>query len=82
MYPYFWFHYLFGYLLQVDEEFRKEWAKTVFKYDSAAVSVQKGMVREAVKVESSPLYKLNWRVEYDSFKVYFDKVANQIEWRG
>ena len=82
MYPYFWFHYLFGYLLQVDEEFRKEWAKTVFKYDSAAVSVQKGMVREAVKVEFSPLYKLNWRVEYDSFKVYFDKVANQIEWRG
>ena len=70
--PYFWFHYLFGELLDTEERFRREFATSRDMPSEPAVRVQR-LLREtpdATKAEvrevarQAPVQKLDWRQEY------------------
>ena len=71
-YPYFWFHYLFGYLLAGDQKFAAEWALCtkrsatpphrmlhLFGLDGRPAPAQ---IAEAMR--AAPLHKLTWRRDY------------------
>jgi hypothetical protein len=70
--PYFWFHYLFEYLVQTDEEFRRQWlackrrsadpAHALQNLFSAPAKPTENQIRHALN--GAPVHKLNWRVEY------------------
>ena len=71
-YPYFWFHYLFGYLLQEDAEFARLWG-LCRKLDAEAPHRVQRLFSHgdapspesvAAAAHSAPLQKLNWRQAY------------------
>jgi len=71
-YPYFWFHYLFGYLLKVDAEFARLWS-LCRKVDAEAphrlqrlFSPRNSLSQQAVAAaaQAAPIQKLNWRQAY------------------
>jgi hypothetical protein len=71
-YPYFWFHYLFGYLLREDAEFARLWSLCP-KVDAEVphrlqrlFSQGSSPSAEAVAagLRAAPVQKLNWRQSY------------------
>jgi hypothetical protein len=71
-YPYFWFHYLFGYLLKEDAEFARLWG-LCRKVDAEPphrvqrlFSQGSALSREAISaaLQAAPVQKLNWRQLY------------------
>ncbi len=71
-YPYFWFHYLFGYLLQVDPTSAQHWSLCPKLSAQAPHALQALFFREpepspdmiAAAAATAPLQKLNWRHAY------------------
>lgn len=70
-YPYFWFHYLFGYLLDADPDFKSAWAKcsklSAKPPHALQVLLKKGG-HDAEEmwncfIENAPLQKLKWDLE-------------------
>lgn len=71
-YPYFWFHYLFGYLLKEDADFARLWS-LCRKVDAQAphrlqrlFSQGSSPAPEAIvaAAQAAPVQKLNWRQPY------------------
>jgi hypothetical protein len=75
-YPYYWFHYLFRHLYERDQRFRSAWDATPkFTADVPHAALRRGLcntvngaLRRDIDQRSSPLYKLNWRVEERNIK--------------
>ncbi len=82
-YPYFWFHYLFEYLIESDQEFGSHWAACKRPAAEPAVALQalfsspakpgRDQIRAALN--ASPVHKLNWRVNYPIDE--FDNVLSE-----
>jgi FkbM family methyltransferase len=71
-YPYFWFHYLFGYLIKTDEDFGNQWAACNRLAADPAHALQMlfssaarpGCDQIQAALDAAPVHKLNWRVNY------------------
>lgn len=69
-YPYFWFHYLFGRLLEIDNSLALEWRNAV-KLPAADAHILQQVAHHTIaeiqqmpvlqSLRSAPLQKLNWR---------------------
>lgn len=75
VYPYFWFHYLFGLLIGKDKLFRQEW-NSMKKYsaDIPHVLQKNGLFKPLSKQarieidnKQAPLYKLTWKYDETSY---------------
>jgi hypothetical protein len=80
LYPYFWFHYLFGYCLETSADFKNTWAECA-KISAIPTLNLQNLIRstpnptqeqfmEALK--GSPVQKLDWRLSY---KIASDSVV-------
>jgi Capsular polysaccharide synthesis protein len=75
-YPYFWFHYSFGRVIQKDVESRQIWEETK-KYTAAIphTVLYSGLlqplseeIKQHIDGKQSPLYKLSWKYNVDKYK--------------
>jgi hypothetical protein len=83
--PYFWFHYLFGYLIESDEEFGRQWmacarpsagpAHALQNLFSSTPKPSEDQIRAAL-LSGAPVHKLNWRVEYPIEQL--DEMLSQV----
>jgi hypothetical protein len=75
LFPYHWYHYLTGWLIESDEEFRQTWARMPCRAALAVHTVQRARTqdglderefRQAVPhlLGSGPVQKLNWRMDW------------------
>jgi hypothetical protein len=71
-YPYFWFHYLFGYLLKTDPDFARQWSlcrkvpAQAPHYLQALFAARRAPSPETIwtAARAAPMQKLNWRQPY------------------
>ena len=71
IYPYYWFHYLFNHLYDLDQQFRAGWDATPkFPADVPHAAHRHGLtrpiqpwLRQEIDRKVAPLYKLNWRID-------------------
>jgi Capsular polysaccharide synthesis protein len=76
VYPYFWFHYLFGRIVQKDADCMKIWERT--KKYSADIPLKllysgyfqpvSDEVKQFIDNKRSPLYKLTWKYDQSQYK--------------
>lgn len=71
VYPYFWFHYLFGLLIGKDKSFKQEWSSTEkYSADIPHLLQKYGLFKplsKQAKLEidkkETPIYKLTWKYD-------------------
>jgi len=75
LFPYHWYHYLVGYLLESDATFRCHWARMPVRAAISVHTVQRSRTQDALTLEefrqsvpqllrTGPVQKLNWRMEW------------------
>jgi hypothetical protein len=76
IYPYYWFHYLFGRVIQKDAQCMRVWTKTKkYSADIPHKVLFSGLLRPLpqeikhyIDSKQSPLYKLAWRYDLSEYK--------------